>query len=379
MVEFTEPKITHYDFDIERSWFVWYRAKDPNSGEWKLFVHKKGVNRYRIKRERIKEINALRTAISHALRHENYNPFSKINESGSVTLMEYLREIHEIKSHSLRVKTMRSYLHSINVFEYWLKDIGYLNITPDRLSKKDVVMFSDYLLKTRGVSARSRNNHICFLKVYFNNLIERGAATLNPFMAAKKVQETSSTHVSYNKDDRIKIIDYMKRYDIRMYYLICFVFYCGIRKPELVLLKIGNIDLVNKTITVPSTAAKNKQSQSVTIPTAFETILQEMNISSYPNDYFVFGYGRRPNSRPLLDTDGMTASMKRINKKLGIKGKKTFYSWRHTGLIELYEATKDPYLVMRQARHSNLSTTIIYLRSLGLSVDEKIRAVDFRI
>ena len=56
---------------------------------------------------------------------------------------------------------------------------------------------------------------------------------------------------------------------------------------------------------------------------------------------------------------------------------KGFYAWKHSGVCALYNATKDPYIVMSQARHSDIKTTMIYLRSLGLTVNERIRQAEY--
>ena len=45
----------------------------------------------------------------------------------------------------------------------------------------------------------------------------------------------------------------------------------------------------------------------------------------------------------------------------------------HTGVVDLYNHTKDAYIVMRQCRHSDIKMTMIYLRSLGCGVNEQVR------
>ena len=47
-------------------------------------------------------------------------------------------------------------------------------------------------------------------------------------------------------------------------------------------------------------------------------------------------------------------------------GGQTLYSWKHTGAIKLYQATKDMKKVQRQCRHWSITETDNYLRDLGL-------------
>lgn len=64
---------------------------------------------------------------------------------------------------------------------------------------------------------------------------------------------------------------------------------------------------------------------------------------------------------------------KTINK-LGIDTQKGLYSWKHSGVCYYYYLTnKDIYAVMRQLRHRDLSTTMIYLKSMGLIQNDAFR------
>ncbi len=47
------------------------------------------------------------------------------------------------------------------------------------------------------------------------------------------------------------------------------------------------------------------------------------------------------------------------------------YGWKHTGVIALYQATKDVKLIQRQCRHSSLDQTDKYLRDLGLFLNDE--------
>jgi integrase len=46
------------------------------------------------------------------------------------------------------------------------------------------------------------------------------------------------------------------------------------------------------------------------------------------------------------------------------------YGFKHTGVIALYLATRDIKLIQAQCRHKDISTTDIYLRDLGLFLDQ---------
>jgi integrase len=85
-----------------------------------------------------------------------------------------------------------------------------------------------------------------------------------------------------------------------------------------------------------------------------DSYLATGNISTFSKDYF----------------KTIWTKVKRKLLKEGLVGPEhTLYSFRHTGAIEVYNKTKDPYKVQKAMFHSSLSVTLVYLRSLGLLTD----------
>jgi integrase len=102
-----------------------------------------------------------------------------------------------------------------------------------------------------------------------------------------------------------------------------------------------------------------------------------MGLDKAHKAHYVFGKNLETREAPLKKPDIFTDLHHEETAKLNIRKECTFYCWKHTGAMNLYMATKDPYIVMNQCRHSEITTTMIYLRSLGLVVNELIREADF--
>lgn len=60
---------------------------------------------------------------------------------------------------------------------------------------------------------------------------------------------------------------------------------------------------------------------------------------------------------------------KPFKDKFGLGPDHTLYSWKHTRAIHLIQDGVQPYELMKMFRHSDLATTSLYLRDLGLTVD----------
>jgi integrase len=378
-LQYTIPKIKHFDFNIERDWYIWYTAKNPETGKRKLFISKRGINYIKNRKERLKEANALRIAIELDLEN-GYNPFTRKKDtiSGEKYLQKSLKNILEVKRSSLKVKSMRTYTDVVNMFCAWLDSKKWSKIPPDKFTRKDAIEYADYLLKDRKFSGKSHNHNIGILKTFFYALLEREEIKVNPFKGITELPEGCASNEPYTPAERIKIIDYLKRYNIRLYYAICFIYFGFIRRSELIQLKVKDVNLENFTISINSTVSKNRKSESVTIAKEFEKIIRKMKLHEHDPEDFIFGHKFETCPRPIIRADSLSTAMTRVNKELGITGK-GFYSWKHTGVCELYNVTHDPYLVMRQCRHSDLRITLIYLRSLGLVMDQAMRMSNFKM
>jgi integrase len=103
-----------------------------------------------------------------------------------------------------------------------------------------------------------------------------------------------------------------------------------------------------------------------------------MGLDLAPKNFYIFGRKNFSTCEQKLATiNHLSGTHRRVARELKIGGEKSFYSWKHTGACALFNATKDPYLVMQQCRHSDIKITMIYLRSLGLTVNEKIREAEY--
>lgn len=171
-----------------------------------------------------------------------------------------------------------------------------------------------------------------------------------------------------------QVIQELHAKDRRMYYFTQIMYYCFIRRTEMVKLKVGDFDLVNKTITIRGKIGKIEKHESVVIPKGLEPVLQEMKLDDYPDEWYVFGQGLFSSDVPYYGINYITARHGKFARQLKIDKEKNLYSWKHTGVCAAYYATgKDIYAVMRQLRHTELNTTAIYLKSLGLIQNDVFR------
>jgi len=247
----------------------------------------------------------------------------------------------------------------------------------DRFQANHARAFFDYLALTKGYAGRTYNDKITVLSTFANEMIDREWVTKNPFRKIKKVPIGIGRNIAFSDTEKEKLKAYLQENDRQMYYFTQFVHYCFIRRSELTRLKIHNIDWQNKTIIIPSNASKNKKQESVVIPDSFWPVLEEMDLKSKPKDWFIFGRHLQPCPTQYKNYNHISTRHNEQAKEIGIEADKGLYSWKHSGVCALYAATKDIYAIMRQCRHSDIKTTQIYLKSLGLIDNNVVRAANW--
>ena len=377
---FTIPKLSPKDGDMSKPWFVFFRYTDMTSGEQKLFKFKKGFASIYSKAERIKYGHALIRSLTVELK-SGLNPLTgnMEDEKPVKPLVQWLNDIMDTKRTVLKRKSVRTYDDILKYFTRWLSKNNIKNILPENFTPIMARGYMDYLLTERKFSGKSFNHQLGILNSFFNGLVDREIIHRNPFKGIRKMQEDTGKFFSFTPDEQLKLKEYLAEHNKRLYYACQFVYYCFIRRSELIQLKVKDINWHSMTITIQSSLSKNRRQESVTIPRALEDVLYEMELDKAHPEHYIFGHRFNTCERRIMNPDSLSGSHHKAASKLGIDEQKGFYSWKHTGVCDLYNATKDPYLVMQQCRHSDIKMTMIYLRSLGLTTNDRIRDAFYRL
>jgi integrase/recombinase XerD len=370
----TEPALCHYGHDLTKDWFVYFSFTDHYSSQTKRKQCRAGINRAKTKDARIKYGNAVISYWKKKL-ESGYNAFIK-DDSHKMPFDyctgEAFEKILKIKLPTLKKRAKETYSFVCSTFIAWLNKEKYYDIPMSKFSAASEYM--DYLISEKNYAGRTHNDHLIILKVFINAMIEREWILKNPFKKVKKREVSIGRNLAYSDQEKQSLKDHLYRADREMYYFSQIMYYCFIRRSELALLKIGDVDLINYTITIPAGVSKNKSQESVVIPVGLEPILKEMKLSQYDKNDYLFGSCLMRSPHQFKNHNHISTRHNKHLKGLGIDNQKGLYSWKHSGVCAAYYATgKDIYAVMRQLRHRDLNTTQIYLKSLGLIQNDVFR------
>lgn len=163
-------------------------------------------------------------------------------------------------------------------------------------------------------------------------------------------------------DIRRMLKDEIEPEDPELWMACCFIYYTTIRPGELRFLKLKQINIRSRSITVFNDIAKGRRTETIDIPDALhDLIVNNWQLQNFGRELYLFGRGGGPGTQPL----GRNTMRYRFNKyrdRLGLPDEIQFYSWKHSGAQELADLGASTYELQRHLRHKNLSTTEEYLK-----------------
>lgn len=354
--------------DITKRWCIFFYVWD--AGKHQLVRRQKWIPAaFRTKSERTKEAQRLIRQINQLLAkgyHLSGDAPAPTPKAELWTWIEAFEWVYEHRKPSLRKRSIQSLELIRTELRQFCEAQGLLNLPLSFVQPQHCDDFMQHLRISRQISNLTYNNYLTFLKLNFNYLVKRDKLRHSPASSLPRLKVEDSEQVSFPPDVRQKLLEaYTARYP-ELLILAKYIFSSFIRPGELRKLQVKHLG--HKTIYVPGRIAKNKKTEHVLITPGLEKLLTELNVRSYPPDYYLISHDGKPGAKPT-SPNYYTSRHLKIRIKLGLPESYTLYCWKHTGVTETYLATRDIDFVSRQCRHSSLDMTKRYLRGLGLLLD----------
>jgi len=220
-------------------------------------------------------------------------------------------------------------------------------------------------LVNSGITNRSVNRKVSSLNSYYKFLIKTGNLRVNPLKGHKALKIEKKIQVPFSQKELsnvLEILNDVKDFESSRDKLIVDLFYAtGIRRAELIEIKIKDIDSNNKTLKV--LGKRNKERYIPLIPSVLETI----------NSYKKYRAGLaeiKDKNHLLLTNNGLkvyeTFVYRIINKyfsKASSKLKCSPHVLRHSFATHLLNEGADINSVKELLGHSSLAATQVYTHS----------------
>jgi integrase len=160
----------------------------------------------------------------------------------------------------------------------------------------------------------------------------------------------------------------------RHFLLACMMeYYTFIRPDEMRHLRIGNVSVSRKEITVPADVAKNRKERTVGLNQKVILMMMDLNIFDAPSQYYIFGEELKPGPE-MIYLNRFRLEWKKMRTALRWPDSYQFYSLKDSGIRDL--ANAEGVVVARdQAGHSDVAVTNRYLKK-GREVPDVVKSFD---
>jgi len=278
------------------------------------------------------------------------------------------------KEVAVQHKSFLPYLNNFRVFKEWLEIKGLADIPMRKISQQNMADFFLYLGSERNLDKPSCEHFLLNLRQLFRYALKRGEVEYLPFDLVVMPKKKPDQGADIIPQDILKpLLLEIKEKDPQLYLACMIQYYCFIRPgKELRLLKVGDIDCIQGTITVRQELAKNKTRQIVTMPQHLIDLCQEYHIDIADKSLFVFGNKKVIGNRPC-STNMLRWRFNKFRDQFNLSKSIKFYSFKHTGASNLHMSGISMRELMDQLRHSKLEATSHYLKKHCGIVNERIR------
>lgn len=314
------------------------------------------------------------------------NPFRKVQQRDvtglkeRTNILDALEVARKIKHSSMKERSRNTVDSMINIFTDFLTSAAYCDMQVGKFDRKMAIEFCDYAILEREVSARTHNNYIDGVRPLFTELKERGYCAANPFSKLPRKKPGAKKRRAFTEEERDRVSRLIEQDDPLVFLGCLLQYYCFIRPIEQRRLRFRDIDLKLGIIRLGGDQTKNNEADIVTIPDEIIPMLTQYELHRHNQNWLIFGKRGMPHPHKAAGHQLMYLRHKKLLDGYLKKGiitnieGLTYYSWKDTGAMELWRLGVNPLEIMKQLRHKDLNTTLLYCQSLYY-INREIKAL----
>jgi integrase len=365
----TAPKgSTKAKEEAKQNWFINFSFFNPVTGKMQRFRKTRDGNRIKDLDKKVAHFNALK-AMYEELLSGGWNPIDEESNAElrrtaiAITLVEgrdLFKAYHQSKGS--RPKSISTYLSKVNAL---IEHFG-AETKANEITDFHITTFLNHQEATLGWIGTTYVNSKIALNNYFRYL------TVNKYIPANPVTNTETrkkikteSHQVFNEDDFKLIMDWLNQKDAYAALFCKSIYYTCIRPKELRHLQLKHMDMKKGTITVPASISKNKLAQPVFIDGSLMVELKKLNLTSYSQDYFLFGSTTNIVGPTHIGENTPYTRFRKCLVALKLDDKDyTLYALKHFSNVSKRKAGWTFDDIARANRHSSIAETETYLKHL---------------
>lgn len=397
---FSPPKIYTANGDLSKRWYVYFSYRNPETGKLQRMKNVYGkTNNYKTKEDRLSVLTVYRKKLLELLKR-GYDPFgdntllynnfnghevpllqpTKVdvveekNEEPTMSIKEAFVFGLKLKEKLINSTTKRGYQNKVKQLLKWLDKHYPKTKSISLLNKKILTEFLNEVLS--NTSARNRNNFRTELSSIIQVLADNEIVSENFVKKIPVLQSKPKRHKAYSEEMQKEIFGYLFKEDKILLLFLKFVSFGFMRPQEVCRIRIGDIDLENKTVQFK---AKNSHLKTKIVPEILWNVLPDL--SNLKKRHFLFTpekIGGDWEAESENRRDHFTKRYKRVVKDhFKLNADYTIYSFRHTYTVRVYRALRKDYApfeaksrLMLITGHTSMSALEKYLREIDAELPE---------
>ncbi|MEO9952750.1 tyrosine-type recombinase/integrase [Nonlabens sp.] len=270
--------------------------------------------------------------------------------------IEYLQYEKNYSSH-----TISAYKKDLSLFLLFVQEQGVVSVVD--VAYSDIRGWVTDLLEN-GDTHRTVNRKMSSIKSYFKFLLKIGELTIDPSSLYKSLKVAKKIQVPFSTSEVLKLLD--SNYDendfeqSRDFLMIELLYATGIRRDELINLKIPDVDLIRGQIKVTGKRDKQRIIPLVhSIKNHLQKYLGLRSVVAVSSVHELFVTSKGIKVYPSL----VYRVIKSYFSKVSVKVKISPHVLRHTFATHLLDHGADLNAVKELLGHTSLSSTQIYTHS----------------
>lgn len=341
--------MAQYKYQVKKGfkWTTKFRYIDPESQETKVEYKRGFATRREAKEYEENFIDALENMqidVQNKTFRDVYDEY----------LSSHKRE--DMKESSLETKSSIFSKHILPTFG----DVAINEITVDDIAtwQKEIAR------KTSRTGKCFSPSYLHTIQSQFNSIInyarDKGYITLNPLVDIKNMGKKEARLVCWDHEEYERFAYQAMNYP-QYYYAYEVLYWCGIRKGELLALTRNDIDLENHTISINKTFSRSHGVDRVTTPKT----LQSIRVLSIPQflcdeiqEYLNMFPRMSPEQRVFpIDKFELSKLFHRLAREAGLR-EITIHGLRHSHVSLLISRKYDVFEVSKRIGHKSVKTTM---------------------
>lgn len=303
------------------------------------------------------DLSLLKTQWAELQQKDKVVKYANVEEE-TVKAIDYFKLWMEQKRYS--PQTIKNYLGQMVQFLTYYQPKHFKELTVE-----DVERYNHEVIVKNGLSVSFQKGMVGSIKLFYSTVQgTNGSTSLTTGMNLDKLLRPFSEHrlpEVLSKEEVQKIIGATN--NIKHKALLSLTYACGLRRGEVINLRLTDLDKQRKLIRIVQ--AKGKKDRYVGFGTKLRDLLVEYYKVHKPKVYLFEGqYGQKYGESSAAQV------LKQVVKKVGIKKEVTLHTLRHSFATHLLEAGTDIRYIQELLGHNDPKTTMIYTHVSSKKISE---------